>query len=444
MNAREQLASYLKMLQRRLRLGTLLRGVAALLAVALTATLVLVLITNAFGFSDSSLFAARIALVLALATVVGYGVALPWRALNDRRAARKAEAAFPQFDQRLVTFAERDRGGRDPFLELLAADTLQVAKSAQPESLVPKGKLLAWIASGGTALVLLVWMIAAGPGFLGYGAARLWAGSLQHTAPFYDIRVSPGNAAVRRSANQLVTAQVIGRQVESARLYARYQSASKWEEVTMQRQPAGNGFQFLFAGLPESVDYYIEAGPFRSRNFKLRVVDGVESPRRDGHRWQRGSEEIGSVGRAPGQAGRPGYPRRHADLGCCRRRAEGNRDRRQGARCGRRWPACPASSARRAGRRGRNWSGRQGYTSGLLPLGTPAEKDVGFPYADSWGAASPAVTAAMAGYSWQRHLIARGAYADWVDRGRLRPTHRQWSGYLRDVAERAEADIRRR
>ena len=61
-----------------------------------------------------------------------------------------------------------------------------------------------------------------------------------------------------------------------------------------------------------------------------------------------------------------------------------------------------------------NWSGRQGYTSGLLPLGTPAEKDVGFPYADSWGAASPAVTAAMADFSWQRHLVTHGAYADWV------------------------------
>ncbi len=88
-----------------------------------------------------------------------------------------------------------------------------------------------------------------------------------------------------------------------------------------------------------------------------------------------------------------------------------------------------------------NWSGRQGYTSGLLPLGTPAEKDIGFPYADSWGAASPAVTAAMADFSWQRHLISRGAYADWVDRGRLRPTHRQWSSYLRGVAERAGAEI---
>src|SRR5580692_12742769 len=88
-----------------------------------------------------------------------------------------------------------------------------------------------------------------------------------------------------------------------------------------------------------------------------------------------------------------------------------------------------------------NWTGRQGYTNGLLPLGTPSEKDVGFPYADNWGTASPAVTAAMADYSWQRHLIARGAYADWVDRGRLRPTHRQWSYYLRDVADRAEAEI---
>src|SRR5262245_39476997 len=88
-----------------------------------------------------------------------------------------------------------------------------------------------------------------------------------------------------------------------------------------------------------------------------------------------------------------------------------------------------------------NWGGRPGYTSGLLPLGTPPEKDVGLPYADSWGAASPAVTTAMADFSWQRHLIARGVYVDWVDRGRQRPTHRQWSAYLREVAERAEAEI---
>jgi mycobactin lysine-N-oxygenase len=47
----------------------------------------------------------------------------------------------------------------------------------------------------------------------------------------------------------------------------------------------------------------------------------------------------------------------------------------------------------------------------------------------------------MAPYSWQRHLIAHGAYSDWVDRGRLRPTHREWTAYLREVAEKAEAEV---
>jgi mycobactin lysine-N-oxygenase len=88
-----------------------------------------------------------------------------------------------------------------------------------------------------------------------------------------------------------------------------------------------------------------------------------------------------------------------------------------------------------------NWTGRQGYTSGLLPLGTPPEKDVGYPYAASWGEASADVVAAMAEYSWQRHLIRHGIYSDWVDRGRMRPTHRQWSAYLREVAETAGAEI---
>ena len=88
-----------------------------------------------------------------------------------------------------------------------------------------------------------------------------------------------------------------------------------------------------------------------------------------------------------------------------------------------------------------NWSGRQGYTNGMLPLGTPPEKDIGYPYAAGWGDASADVVAAMAEYSWQRHLIRHGAYSDWVDRGRIRPTHRAWSVYLREVADAAEAEI---
>jgi len=41
----------------------------------------------------------------------------------------------------------------------------------------------------------------------------------------------------------------------------------------MQPEAGASGFQFVFAGLPEGVEYYVEAGALRSRHFNLRVVD---------------------------------------------------------------------------------------------------------------------------------------------------------------------------
>src|SRR3981189_3279924 len=82
---------------------------------------------------------------------------------------------FPEFQQRLVTFAERDTQVREPFLELLAADTLNVARAAEPARLVPDRALATFLGVGAASLCVLVWMILAGPGYLGHGAALLWA-----------------------------------------------------------------------------------------------------------------------------------------------------------------------------------------------------------------------------------------------------------------------------
>ena len=49
MSFRDQLNSYIQQLERRLRLGAMFRGAAILTSVALATTVVLVLITNAFG-----------------------------------------------------------------------------------------------------------------------------------------------------------------------------------------------------------------------------------------------------------------------------------------------------------------------------------------------------------------------------------------------------------
>jgi hypothetical protein len=273
MNARQELDSYIRQLERRVRLDTLSRGAAIVAAAALGATVVLVLLANARAFSGGSVVGARLILFCVLVFAASLGLAIPISRLSRRRAARKAEEMFPEFQQRLVTFAEK-KGDADAFVELLAADTLDVARSSAPSSaLAPGAKLLAIAGAGVVFVAVLVWMIVAGPGFLGYGAHLLWTGSPRGAAPLYDLQISPGDATVRRHADQLVTAQTVGILASRVVLYARYQSTSKWEQVAMQPRPGASGYQFVFTSLPENVEYYVEAGARQSPHFNIRVVD---------------------------------------------------------------------------------------------------------------------------------------------------------------------------
>ena len=272
MTAGQQLDTYLAQLQRRLRIRATLRGAAILASSALVTTVVLVLIANALAFSGASMSGARIVLFLVIAACVAFSCVLPLLRLNRRRSAWEAEAAVPDFKQRLITLAERGREEQGAFGELLAADTLKIAQHAEVTQIVPNKKLMISLGTAIASLGVLIWMIVAGPGFLGYGAALLWAGNAG-AAPLYDLRITPGDASVRRNSDQLISVQPRGWQTNSVRIFARYESASKWDALAMQPQPGTSDFQFLFAGLPEDVEYYVEAGPLHSRHFHIRVTD---------------------------------------------------------------------------------------------------------------------------------------------------------------------------
>lgn len=86
-----------------------------------------------------------------------------------------------------------------------------------------------------------------------------------------------------------------------------------------------------------------------------------------------------------------------------------------------------------------HWAGQHGYTNGQPLLGTPPEKDVGFPYKSVFG---QAVDRAMQAFSWSTYLQATGRYDAWVDRGRRHPTHEQWANYLRWVATTSGAAVK--
>jgi len=274
MNNRSELNSYITRLQQRLRVRVWLRGAAIFAATALATTVLLVLLLNRLAFPAHGVTAGRLTIFLALAVAALFGIALPVIRVTREWAVGKAEAANPGLEQRLTTFAEQVRKSNGPFLELLAADTLAHARETEPHSLVPRNHLFALGGAGVACLAVLVWMTVDGPGYLGYGAAMLWTNG--SVPPIYAIAVTPGNVTVRRNSDQLITAHVTGMHTDKARLFAHYQSVSGWEPVAMQNEhDTGNGatYHFVFAGLPENVEYYVAAGPLVSTHYKLRVLD---------------------------------------------------------------------------------------------------------------------------------------------------------------------------
>jgi hypothetical protein len=274
MNTRDQLNHYLRGLESRLRWLTVSKGVAIALGVALGATLAMVWFTNALAFSNTSITIARVVLFLALAAALGFALVLPLLRLNQHKTVKRAESTFPEFDQRLLTYIERGEA-RDPMLDLLARDAFSVANKTEPERVAPRKNIFAFATAGGAAGVALLWMILAGPGFLGYGSSLLWAGLPKglNGVNFYDIIVDPGNKLVRRKADQIITATLTGFQAPQVRLFARYKSASKWEEAAMVPRSSGTAYEFLFAALPEPVEYYVEAAGVKSKTYKLDVAD---------------------------------------------------------------------------------------------------------------------------------------------------------------------------
>src|SRR5271157_5582541 len=202
------LSEYLGAIERRLRLIAVTRGAAVTTASALVLTVVAVLVANKFAFSNPSVVGARLFLFLGLAFAIAAALIVPVIRLNRRHAARTAETKYPQFEERLLTFTERmEQNSGDPFLPLLAADTLHLTQQAEPGEVAKTAWMFSFSSAAIVSALVLLWLGTSGPGFLGYGTSLLWGGLPKgEMKPFYSVQVQPGNKTIRKRADQLITA----------------------------------------------------------------------------------------------------------------------------------------------------------------------------------------------------------------------------------------------
>ncbi len=273
MTALHQLHAYLGTLERRLRLLAATRGLGLTAALALLLTLAFAVLGNRFTFAPSAVLPLRIAVYVLL--FIGFACLLAWpiSKLTRRRVLHLAEQNAPGFEQRLLTVTQSKTAGA-AWTELLAEDALRVARQHPTEQFAPSKSFFVFGGSGLVAGALLLWLVAAGPGYWGYGAGLLWTGTADAgKRPLYDIGVAPGNKTIRRKSDQLVTAQLHGFSAEHVNLYVKYSGSLKWDKAPMQRAGDGDQFQFLLAGLSDKVEYYVTANRAASEHFTINVKD---------------------------------------------------------------------------------------------------------------------------------------------------------------------------
>jgi len=258
-----------------------LRGLAITLGAGFLAFLLSAYGLEATRFSPAAVTGFRLA---AWAVVAGAAVLFLFRPLfrrvTDRQVALYLEEHEPALQASILGAVEVERnassgsaGGSPELLERLVQRAVENARAVEFGRRIDRSGLyrgagsLALVLSGMTAVILL------GPHQLRYGMTALAVPTTgaEAVSP-YSIVVSPGDAAVARGADQVVTAELRGFDSDGVYLHARAGGEGPYRRLFMA--PADSGrFDILLVHLVETTEYFVESSGVRSDTHTIEVAD---------------------------------------------------------------------------------------------------------------------------------------------------------------------------
>jgi hypothetical protein len=280
-----QLLRVVRYVRNRWRLRNLLKGAAFLLLFGLVAFAVSAYGMEQFRYTVWSVRLFRIFTYLALLALVLRFVVRPWtKRVTDEQVALYMEEHDPTLKEALSSAIEMGRpiaGDEDrrrflspKLIEKLVQQTVERCENVdyghgiEKDALKRSSAVLLSVAVGGMVAVLL------SPSFLRYGASLLLnpMRSAQAASP-YAIVIQPGNAAVARGADQLVTAELSGFDAETAEIGVKVDADGEWKRWPMSYDDAAGRFHFMMFDLDAATDYFVEANGVRSDLFRVDVSD---------------------------------------------------------------------------------------------------------------------------------------------------------------------------
>ncbi len=269
MSSTNEFEQYLTQFRQRLKRLVLARGGAILLVAALVITLAAVAIAIRQGFPNDIVIASRLLLLAVVAAIAWWLVILPRRKVSAD-GAPEIEERTPAFDGRVTTWKEID-GSRNPMSELLAEDSLRIAREHPVEKQVRGQEFSLTLGAAAVAAAALLFFAIAGPGNYAYGVRHLWFGwAFSDLLPPQSIEVTPGDDGIRMGGTVNVRAAMQGFEPGQAWVHARFGDGD-WQEVEMS--DLDESFEFTFFSVREPLEYYVSAANVRSPSYEVKVVD---------------------------------------------------------------------------------------------------------------------------------------------------------------------------
>ena len=269
MSSTSDFERYLNLFRLRLKQLIMARSFAALALAALLISVISVSLAIRQGFPDGIVITSRIVLFAALGAIVYWLLVVPGRKI-DTDGAEEIESRTPGFEGRIKTWMGI-QGTNNPIAELLAEDTMRVAKEHPPEKQVQQKEFTLALTVAGVTAAALLFLAIAGPGNYGYGVRHLWFGwAFSDLLPPQSIQVLPGDDGIRLGGTVSVRATMQGFEPADAFVHARFGDGD-WQQVAMS--DLEENFEFTFFSVREPLEYFVSAANVRSPSFRVNVVD---------------------------------------------------------------------------------------------------------------------------------------------------------------------------
>ena len=277
MNSYESLLARVRQVRRKWRSQVLVKVISLFLVSAIALLLLGVWGADLFGFRPAAVWLMRLLAGGTVLFVAGYFLYLPLRAhVSDVQVAQYVEENYPQLEDRLVAAIEF--GAQNPassgMIDLLIRDALDKTSRVDLSIFLNRRRLLSFGVLGITACLSLFGLLNWGPSFFPYGFSHLyvpWAEASLGSSMM--IKITPGDIEIPKGSDQQVRAQLIGFDSPEVRLYVQPEASNTWNALSMEPDPRGSSFQYLWIDVRNSFRYYVESKGVRSGIYSLRVLD---------------------------------------------------------------------------------------------------------------------------------------------------------------------------